>query len=87
MANDRRAQCTYIVYTIQIYSIHMGLLIFWSLLMIPGTWYIIYVYSNKWIATLVTTVIVLVCAILLDQWISKPTPEEIREHTYKTLHV
>lgn len=50
-------------------------------------WYIIYCYSNQWIASLVTFVLIAVTVTLLFSWFSKPTEQELRDHQYKVLHI
>lgn len=82
---------TYNFHTLSSNYINMGLLYIWTLLSgIAGMfviWYIVFCYSNKVIATIVCGVIVAVVLTLLVKTGIEPTQEEIRNHTYKAVHI
>lgn len=69
----------------------MGLLYIWTLLSgIAGMfviWYIVFCYTNKVIATIFSLAILVIAVLLLISWGNKPTEQEVRIHTYKTLHI
>lgn len=50
-------------------------------------WYVVFCYTNKLIATVFVSVIVAIIIMLTVSWANKPTQEEVRIHTYKTLHI
>lgn len=50
-------------------------------------WYIIFCYSNKWIATFITMIIIAISATIFVNWLIKPTDKDIQEHIDKSLHI
>lgn len=54
---------------------------------LAGFWYIVKCYSTRYWATLLTVIVLLLVIHVCKTWANKPTEQEIRKHTYKTLHI